>query len=184
MKTRLLVGLYSLALLSVSTSGDHATAQDLEVVLASSGIYEKIIRENWLAPFENVTGIKVVVVPSGNTAERRAQVQAMVVSGNVTWDIFVEGEMDAEAQDHAKRAENIDDFCVQLRIAPICRRHLQGVRSNLRSRRDADSLQQRALPPWRTHYLERILGHQGLPRRPRHARTDGRLEAVDRGPSR
>ncbi|WP_192252239.1 ABC transporter substrate-binding protein [Mesorhizobium caraganae] len=116
MKTRLLVGLYSLALLSVGTSGDHATAQDLQVVLASSGgTYEKIVRENWLAPFERATGIKVVVVPSGNTAERRAQVQAMIVSGNVTWDIFVEGEMDAETPDHAERAENIDDFCVQFK---------------------------------------------------------------------
>ncbi|MBB6414386.1 extracellular solute-binding protein, partial [Mesorhizobium sangaii] len=89
-------------------------AKDRQVVLVSNGgAYEKVIRENWLGPFEQATGIKVVVVPSGNTAERRAQVQAMIASGNVTWDIFIEGEMDAEAPDHLARADDISDFCAQ-----------------------------------------------------------------------
>ncbi|ESZ55374.1 hypothetical protein X727_33140, partial [Mesorhizobium sp. L103C119B0] len=84
------------------------------VVLATNGgAYEKIIREDWLSPFEEATGIKVVVIPSGNTAERRAHVQAMIASGNVTWDMFIEGAMDAEAPSHAEHAANIDDFCAQ-----------------------------------------------------------------------
>ncbi|QRM32210.1 ABC transporter substrate-binding protein [Microvirga sp. VF16] len=116
MKTRLMSYLYGAAALTLSMSAVPAMAQVRQVVLASSGgVYEKIIREHWLNPFEVATGIKVVVVPSDNTAETRAKVQAMIVSGNVTWDIFLEGEMDAEASSHLNRVENIDDFCLQFK---------------------------------------------------------------------
>lgn len=114
--TKLRACLYGLAALSLSMFAAPALAQDRQVVVAMpGGAYEKIVREHWLGPFEKATGIKVVYVRFANTAESRAKVQAMIASGNVTWDIFGEGEMDAEAPGHAARAENIGDFCAQFK---------------------------------------------------------------------
>ncbi|MER8370960.1 extracellular solute-binding protein, partial [Mesorhizobium sp. M1378] len=114
MKSKLMIGLCGLAALSLAWSAVPPTAKDRQVVLASSGgAYDKIVREYWLDPFEKATGIKVVVVPTGNSAERRAKVQAMIESGDITWDLFVEGEIEAEAPSHAERAANIDDLCKQ-----------------------------------------------------------------------
>ncbi|MFC3320525.1 hypothetical protein [Mesorhizobium cantuariense] len=43
--------------------------QDREVAIGFRGsVYDKIIREYWLDPFENATDIKVVAVPTGNSA--------------------------------------------------------------------------------------------------------------------
>ncbi|MER9858488.1 MULTISPECIES: ABC transporter substrate-binding protein [unclassified Mesorhizobium] len=114
MKTKLMIGLCGLAAFPLAWSAVPPTPTSRQIVLASSGgAYDKIVREYWLAPFEKVTGIKVTVVPTGVAHERRAHVQAMIASGNVTWDIFIEGDMDTEASSHTGRVENIDDFCAQ-----------------------------------------------------------------------
>lgn len=95
-------------LLSLSPAG----AEERQVVLATGGgSYEAVIREHWLAPFTEATGIRVVTVAAGNTSDARAKVQAMVATGNVTWDVFVEGELDAESPEHAARTEDIGAFC-------------------------------------------------------------------------
>ncbi|ESZ60251.1 hypothetical protein X727_31245 [Mesorhizobium sp. L103C119B0] len=58
-------------------------AQDRQVVLTGfGGAYDKIVREYWLSPFEEATGIKVVVVPTANSAELRAKVQAKPVTSH------------------------------------------------------------------------------------------------------
>ncbi|WFU51677.1 ABC transporter substrate-binding protein [Sinorhizobium terangae] len=116
MKTKLVIGLYALAALSLASSAAPARAQDRQVVVSGSGgSYEKAMREYWFDPFEKATGIKVVSVPTGSTEEGRAKVEAMIKSGNVTWDIFGEGEIEAEAPDHLTRADDISDFCMQFK---------------------------------------------------------------------
>ncbi|WP_051505842.1 ABC transporter substrate-binding protein [Mesorhizobium sp. WSM2561] len=117
MKINLMTGLCGLAAFLLASSAVPATAQDRQVVFSTSGgSYEKAIREYWLEPFEKATGIKVVVVPTGDSAEGRAKVEAMIKSGNVTWDIFTEGEIEAEAPDHlARRGDDLSDFCMQFK---------------------------------------------------------------------
>ncbi|WP_051505828.1 extracellular solute-binding protein [Mesorhizobium sp. WSM2561] len=119
MKIKFVIGLCGLATFSLGSSAVPAMAQDRQVVLASSGgAYDTVLREYWLDPFEQATGIKLIVVPTGGSDERRARVQALIEAADVSWDIFVEGEMDAKAPSHAERAANIDEFCRQFGDRP------------------------------------------------------------------
>ncbi|QRM32226.1 extracellular solute-binding protein [Microvirga sp. VF16] len=114
MKTKFSLGVLGLVSVLMCAPVTSAAAESREVVLAiDGGAYERVMRENWLKPFAQATGIKVVVVSTANPNERRAQVQAMEKSGNVTWDIFAESDVDADSPSHSERAANIDEFCKQ-----------------------------------------------------------------------
>ncbi|MER9858824.1 MULTISPECIES: ABC transporter substrate-binding protein [unclassified Mesorhizobium] len=115
MKTKLMIGLYGLAALSLVSSAVPSLALDRQVVIsASGGSYEKALRENWFNPFEKATGIKVEVVPTTDNLEGRAKVEAMVKSGNVTWDLFTEDDVGGEMPGHlTTRADDLSDFCGQ-----------------------------------------------------------------------
>ncbi|MDX1017177.1 extracellular solute-binding protein [Sinorhizobium medicae] len=115
MKSKLMIGFYGLAALSLASSAVPATAQDRQVVISGSGgSYEKALREYWFDPFEKATGIKVVSVPTADNEEGRAKVEAMIKSGNVTWDIFTENDAGGEAPDHLMtRADDLSGFCMQ-----------------------------------------------------------------------
>ncbi|MER9070628.1 ABC transporter substrate-binding protein [Mesorhizobium sp. M0902] len=120
MKSKLMVGLCGLAAFLLASSAVPATAQDRQVVVShSGGSYEKAMREFWFDPFEKATGIKVVSVATSDQEEGRAKVQAMVKSGNVTWDIFTEADAGGEAPDHlTTRADDLSDFCMQFKDRP------------------------------------------------------------------
>lgn len=119
MKSKLIIGLYALAALSLPSSAIPATAQDRQVVFShSGGSYEKALREFWFDPFEKATGIKVVSVSTSDNDEGRAKVQAMVKSGNVTWDIYTEDDAGVEASDHLTRADDLSEFCMQFNDRP------------------------------------------------------------------
>ncbi|MER8370976.1 extracellular solute-binding protein [Mesorhizobium sp. M1378] len=117
MKSKLMIGLYGLAAFALASSAAPATAQDRQVVISGSGgSYEKAMREYWFDPFEKATGIKVVSVPTSDNDEGRAKVEAMIKSGNVTWDLFTEDDVGGEAPDHLmKRADDLSDFCTQFK---------------------------------------------------------------------
>lgn len=61
------------------------------------------------SPFTKATGIKVVTV-SGTDAEKRAKVTAMVQTGNVTWDLYLDGEIQAGSDAHFAITEDLSDF--------------------------------------------------------------------------
>ena len=102
-----------LAVSTFSQATSPAEAEERQVVFAGGGgAYEKTVKEFWFDPFTEATGIKVVYVSTA-TSERRAQVQAMVQTDSVTWDLFQEGELDAEAPEHFARVEDLSEFCAQ-----------------------------------------------------------------------
>ncbi|MCZ4093091.1 extracellular solute-binding protein [Sinorhizobium psoraleae] len=76
---------------------------------------KKAMREYCSTPSKSQIGIKVVSVPTSTSEEGRAKVAAMIKSGNVTWDIFGDGDVEAEAPDHLTRADDISDFCTQFK---------------------------------------------------------------------
>ncbi len=108
------LGLAGIVIAAVSLANSETIAGDRQVVFSGGGgAYEKTLKKYWFEPFTKATGIKVIYVSTANTAERRTQVQAMLKTNNVTWDLFQEGEMDAEAPEHLARVEDISEFCQQ-----------------------------------------------------------------------
>ena len=89
-----------------------ASAEQRVVIATTGGTYEKALREAWFEPFTKATGIKVVTV-SGTDAEKRAKVTAMVQTGNVTWDLYLDGEIQAGSDAHFAITEDLSDFCKQ-----------------------------------------------------------------------
>jgi mannopine transport system substrate-binding protein len=73
-------------------------------------VFEQGLREAWFEPFTRATGIRVVTV-SATDAEQRTRAQAMVQSGRVTWDLFI--NVDVLAASAANRAitQDIAEFC-------------------------------------------------------------------------
>lgn len=91
---------------------EKASAEQRVVIATTGGTYEKALREAWFEPFTKATGIKVVTV-SGTDAEKRAKVTAMVQTGNVTWDLYLDGEIQAGSDAHFAITEDLSDFCMQ-----------------------------------------------------------------------
>ncbi|KSV75605.1 hypothetical protein N185_17345 [Sinorhizobium sp. GW3] len=84
---------------------------DEEVVIASTGgAYDKALREAWFDPFTKETGIAVKTVAATN-AEMRAKASAMVKTGNVSWDLYMQGEIQAMSPQHLETAQDISQFC-------------------------------------------------------------------------
>jgi mannopine transport system substrate-binding protein len=87
-----------------------AAAAEQIVVATTGGVYEKALREAWFDPFTAQTGIEVVTVAATN-AEMRAKAAAMVKTGNVSWDLYLQGEIQAASEQHLLYAENLSEFC-------------------------------------------------------------------------
>lgn len=84
-----------------------------QVVIASTGgAYDRALKAAWFDPFTKATGIEVVTVVATN-AEMRAKVAAMVKTGNVTWDLYLDGEIQAASTAHKAVTEDLTDFCKQ-----------------------------------------------------------------------
>jgi mannopine transport system substrate-binding protein len=84
-----------------------------QVIIASTGgAYDKALREAWFDPFTKATGIEVVTVAATN-AEMRAKAAAMVKTGNVNWDLYLDGEIQAASKAHREVTEDLTEFCRQ-----------------------------------------------------------------------
>lgn len=92
----------------VAASG--AMAEERVIIGSTGGAYDRALKEAWFDPFTRETGIKVVVV-SGTNAELRAKASAMVKSGNVTWDLYLDGEIQAASEAHKDVTQDLTEFC-------------------------------------------------------------------------
>lgn len=102
-----IAGLLSLLPISLPALGAE------KVIIASTGgAYDKALRDAWFDPFTKATGIEVVTVAATNS-EMRAKAAAMVKTGNVNWDLYLDGEIQAASKAHRKVTEDLTEFCRQ-----------------------------------------------------------------------
>ncbi|RDL46716.1 Spermidine/putrescine-binding periplasmic protein [Ensifer sp. M14] len=99
----------ALFLLSCSSA---SLATEQVVIASTGGAYDRALKAAWFDPFTKATGIEVVTVVATN-AEMRAKVAAMVKTGNVTWDLYLDGEIQAASTAHKAVTEDLTDFCKQ-----------------------------------------------------------------------
>jgi len=99
-----------IATILAATCAHQSVAEERVVVVTTGGAYEKALREAWYDPFTKKTGITVVAV-AATGAETRTQAKAMVETGNVSWDIYFEGEIQAASPDHSQITEDLAPFC-------------------------------------------------------------------------
>ncbi len=88
----------------------HVRANEEVVIASTGGAYDKALRDAWFDPFTKETGITVKTVAATN-AEMRAKAAAMVKTGNVSWDLYMQGEIQAMSPQHLETAQDISDFC-------------------------------------------------------------------------
>lgn len=92
-----------------------ALAQQKEVVYPTTGgAFEQGQRSAWFEPFTKATGIKVTTV-TATDAEQRTRAQAMVQSGNVTWDTIANVDIVAESEQNRAITVDLTDFCKQFK---------------------------------------------------------------------
>ncbi|NTG02320.1 extracellular solute-binding protein [Agrobacterium rhizogenes] len=101
------------AFLAGETS-NPAFAREQLVIATTGGAYDAALRKWWFDPFTAKTGIQVVSVAATN-AEMRAKATAMVKTGNVTWDLYPDGEIQVSSKDHLAISEPLDSFCTQFK---------------------------------------------------------------------
>jgi len=96
----------------VSEISGVATANAAEevIIATTGGAYERALREAWFDPFTKQTGIEVVTV-AGTNAEMRAKATAMVRTGNVSWDLYLQGDIQASSDEHVQSAQDLSSFC-------------------------------------------------------------------------
>ena len=99
-------------MLAVFLSSSPAWTAGQVVIATTGGAYDKALREAWFDPFTKKTGIEVVTVAATN-AEMRAKAAAMVKTGNVAWDLYLEGEIQAGSDKHKSITEDLTEFCKQ-----------------------------------------------------------------------
>lgn len=87
-------------------------AQEQVIIASTGGAYDRALKEAWFDPFTEATGVSVVIVSATN-AEMRAKAAAMVQSGNVSWDLYLEGEIQAASSAHKQVTEDISQFCTR-----------------------------------------------------------------------
>ncbi|WP_234906132.1 ABC transporter substrate-binding protein [Affinirhizobium pseudoryzae] len=91
-----------------------ASANERVVIASTGGAYDRALQEAWFGPFSQATGIDVVVVSATN-AEMRAKASAMVKSGNVSWDLYLDGEIQAASDAHRQVTEDLSEFCARFK---------------------------------------------------------------------
>ncbi len=91
-----------------------AAAAETVVIATTGGAYDVALRKWWFDPFTAKTGIKVVSVAATN-AEMRAKAAAMVKTGNVSWDLYPDGEIQVSSKEHLAVSEPLDSFCGQFK---------------------------------------------------------------------
>jgi mannopine transport system substrate-binding protein len=91
-----------------------ARAQEQVIIASTGGAYDRALKEAWFDPFTEATGIEVKIVSATN-AEMRAKAAAMVKSQNVSWDLYLEGEIQAASPGHRQVTEDLTEFCAPYR---------------------------------------------------------------------
>lgn len=99
-----------LAGLILATGNNRVLAQEEVIIASTGGAYDRALKEAWFDPFTKETGIAVTVVSATN-AEMRAKAAAMVKAGNVAWDLYLDGEIQAASEAHRAVTEDLTDFC-------------------------------------------------------------------------
>ncbi|MGM4984832.1 MULTISPECIES: extracellular solute-binding protein [Rhizobium] len=99
-------------LLGLLAPPQSATAAGQVIIASTGGAYDRALKEAWFDPFTKATGIEVVTVVATN-AEMRAKASAMVKTGNVTWDLYLDGEIQAASKAHREVTEDLTEFCRQ-----------------------------------------------------------------------
>lgn len=89
-----------------------ANAEEQVIIASTGGAYDRALKEAWFDPFTKATGIAVTIVSATN-AEMRAKAAAMVKSGNISWDLYLEGEIQAASNAHRQVTEDLTDFCAR-----------------------------------------------------------------------
>ena len=74
------------AVAALGLSAAPAAAEDM-VFVSWGGAYQDAIREAWIKPFMEKSGVKVIE----ETGPETAKIKAMVDTGTVTWDIVTDG---------------------------------------------------------------------------------------------
>jgi mannopine transport system substrate-binding protein len=85
-------------------------AQQQVTIASTGGAYDRALKDAWFDPFTKATGIEVRIVSATN-AEMRAKAAAMVKSENVSWDLYLEGEIQAASPGHREVTEDLTEFC-------------------------------------------------------------------------
>ena len=104
--------LFGATAISWLAAGCGADAAEQVVIATTGGAYERALKEAWFDPFTKQTGIRVVTVP-GSNAQMRTKAAAMVQAGNVTWDLYLQGEIQANSEQHRQSAQDLSGFCKQ-----------------------------------------------------------------------
>ncbi|WP_105441195.1 ABC transporter substrate-binding protein [Neorhizobium sp. T25_13] len=102
-------GLIAAAVFAVSGSAS-ASAQEKLVIATTGGTLEQELRTHFFDPFTKETGIQVITV-SGTGAENVARIKAMAQTGNVEWDLYQAGEIQAASELHKLMNEDMTEFC-------------------------------------------------------------------------
>ena len=93
---------------------NRAIASDEVIIATTGGAYEQALKKAWFDPFTEETGIKVVTV-SGSNAQMRTKAAAMVQANNVSWDLYIQGEIQASSEQHRLSAQDLGHFCEQFK---------------------------------------------------------------------
>lgn len=112
MKTTSAFGLAISLAIGAACADREAWAQDPIIIASTGGAYDRALKKAWFDPFTAETGIPVTIVSATN-AEMRAKASAMVKAGNVTWDLYLEGEIQAASEAHRLATEDLTEFCRQ-----------------------------------------------------------------------
>lgn len=100
------------ALLSLMALSPPTFAGEQVIIASTGGAYDRALKEAWFDPFTKETGIEVVTVVATN-AEMRSKAAAMVRTGNVSWDLYLDGEIQAASMAHREVTEDLTGFCRQ-----------------------------------------------------------------------
>ena len=103
-------GVTAIALAAASGVVADAVAQERLVIVTTGGTYEAQMREYFFDPFTAATGIEVTAV-SATGADTIARVKAMVEGGNIEWDLYPSGEIQAASELHKSLNEDMAEFC-------------------------------------------------------------------------
>ncbi|MBO9195159.1 ABC transporter substrate-binding protein [Rhizobium sp. 16-449-1b] len=103
-------GLAIAMILGLTGGGATAAAEDTLVIATTGGTWEKAMRTHFFDPFTKETRIRVITV-SGTGAENVARIKAMAQTGNVEWDLYQAGEIQAASELHRSLNEDMTEFC-------------------------------------------------------------------------
>ncbi|MCV3739537.1 extracellular solute-binding protein [Rhizobium sp. TRM96647] len=106
-----------LAVFVFATSAIPVQAREQVIIASTGGAYDRALKKAWFDPFTAATGIAVTVVSATN-AEMRAKAAAMVKAGNINWDLYLDGEIQAASKAHQAVTEDLTEFCAAYSARP------------------------------------------------------------------